>query len=248
MTVFLPKPDAAVSGPGGLPTATHHRWMRDITQRVNEPASVPDSPPASDPVVFTINGAGSITADGSVAGGEFVVTLEGDNDHPLQFSYYGTDSDGNKGFFPISQALTAGTGIAITNSGYTIVDTVSTPEDLPLTGNAGEAVFVTDAEPGIYAWDGSAFTLDATATGTVAIACDATAAEISYDNTSSGLAATNTQDAIDELAASGGGGSMELVATASVAGSVATSLSVSGLDLATDGRYVMQISLENATA
>lgn len=164
----------AIVGPNGRVDPNWERWFGDLAREVNN-TSTSEAAPTPEYPEFTINGAGSITAEGAVAAGEFVVTLEGDNDHPLPNSFYGTDDAGNKGFVPVSQSLTAGTGIAITNSGYTIVDTVSTPEDLPLTGNAGEAVFVTDAEPGIYAWDGSAFTLDAAATGEVGIALAALA-------------------------------------------------------------------------
>jgi hypothetical protein len=46
----------------------------------------------------------------------------------------------------------------------------------------------------------------------------------------------------------GGGGAMSLVGTATVAGSAATTLTMSGLDLATDGCYVIHAVLKNATA
>lgn len=45
----------------------------------------------------------------------------------------------------------------------------------------------------------------------------------------------------------GGGGNMVHVATATVTGSAATSLSVSGLDLAADGHYIMLLNVKNAT-
>lgn len=46
----------------------------------------------------------------------------------------------------------------------------------------------------------------------------------------------------------GSGGAMSLVGTATVAGSAATTLTLSGLDLATDGCYVVHAVLKNATA
>ena len=50
-------------------------------------------------------------------------------------------------------------------------------------------------------------------------------------------------------AASGGGGSgaMTLVGTATVAGSAATSLTMTGLNLATDGNYLLEYAIDNAT-
>lgn len=93
-----------------------------------------------------------------------------------------------------------------------------------------------------------------------------------YDNTTSGLAATDVQAAVDELAdeklgdapsdgtgyvrkngvwaaESGGSGSgaMTLVDTVTAAGGE-TALTMSGLDLAADGSYILQVVLKNATA
>ena len=48
--------------------------------------------------------------------------------------------------------------------------------------------------------------------------------------------------------AGGGGGSLSLVAESTVAGSAATSISISGLDLAADEKYVIHFTADNATA
>lgn len=101
---------------------------------------------------------------------------------------------------------------------------------------------------------------------------DGSAADVPYDNATSGLAATDVQAAVDELqaeklgdapsdgseyvrkdgawevASAGAGGAMTLAGSATVAGSAATTLTVSGLDLAADGSYVIQANLGNATA
>ncbi len=45
-----------------------------------------------------------------------------------------------------------------------------------------------------------------------------------------------------------GGGSLKYVGSAVVAGAAATTLSISGLDLDTDGQYLIEFSLKNATA
>src|SRR5690606_1508477 len=46
---------------------------------------------------------------------------------------------------------------------------------------------------------------------------------------------------------SGGGSGMTLVGSATVAGSAATDMTVSGLDLASDGAYLVLLNLGNAT-
>lgn len=153
---------------------------------------------------FYISGAGSVTADGSAAGGGFVIGLDNDQDDPGPTKYYGTDSTGNRGFAALAEGLEAGSGIALTDSGYTMLPSVATPDDLPLTGNAGEAVRVTDEARGVYAWDGAAFTLDTAADGKAGVVLDATADLIGYDNAISGLTATDVQAAIDELVTGAG--------------------------------------------
>lgn len=59
------------------------------------------------------------------------------------------------------------------------------------------------------------------------------------------LAAEARLDVLE--AGGGGGGSFSFVASATVAGSAATTLTVSGLDLDTDGSYVVHIEVKNAT-
>lgn len=217
----------AIVGPGGKVDPHWQRWFGDLARAVNStPASTPA--PAVEYPSFVINGAGSVTADGAVAAGEFSVTLVGDKDSPPLTSFYGADSAGEKGFVPLYDGLEEGTGIALRDSGYIVIDTVASPDDLPLTGNTGEAVRVTDDEPGLYAWDGAAFTLDSAATGIVNVALadladtgvgaalvkitrdakgrvegteTATAADLAYDNATSGLTATDVQAAIDEVVA-----------------------------------------------
>lgn len=201
MTIRFPPSRQPIAG-GSVIDPHWERWFGDLAREVNTAATSTPAPPVEYPS-FVINGAGSVTAAGAVAAGEFAITLVGDKDSPPPNSFYGADSAGEKGFVPLYDGLEEGQGIALRDSGYIIMDTVATPADLPLTGNTGEAVRVTESEVGIYAWDGSAFTLDTAATGVVSVTCDATAAEIPYDNTTSGLAATEVQAAIDEVAGSG---------------------------------------------
>lgn len=251
MTVFLPKTGQPLVEGSGHPSAPYRRWMVAITDWINTADTSATPAPAAD-ASFVVSGAGSVTADGSVAGGEFVVMLVGDKDNPPPNSFYGVTTAGEKEFVPVYDALAEGQGIALRDSGYIVIDTVETPGDLPLTGIAGEAVRVTGAEPGLYAWDGAAFTLDPAATGIVAVGLDANLADLSdvtSDTPSNGdVLVYNATTGTWAPGAQSGSGAMVLVDSATVAGSAATSLSLTGLDLAADGRYVMQFSFKNATA
>lgn len=117
-----------------------------------------------------VQGQGSIRVFGTLKAGGVFVTLDGDNPRAGPTWYYGTGPDGTRGLFRLFDAIdTPADGLAKTDSGYTVLGEVSTPADLPGTGNVGEAWRVIDASPGLYAWDGSAFTLDEAATGAVGI-------------------------------------------------------------------------------
>ena len=48
-------------------------------------------------------------------------------------------------------------------------------------------------------------------------------------------------------ASSGGGGAVTYVGSATISGSAATTLTMSGLDISTDGRYIIELSFKNAT-
>lgn len=108
-------------------------------------------------------------------------------------------------------------------------------------------------------------------TGRISGSEDGTAADVPYDNTTSGLAAEDVQAAIDELQAEklgdapidgntygrrnggwvnvgSGGSGLTLMGSATVAGSAATDMTVSGLDLASDGAYLVLVNIGNATA
>lgn len=117
-----------------------------------------------------VQGQGSIRVFGTLAGGGVFITLDGDNPRAGPTWYYGTGPDGTRGLFRLFDAIdTPADGIAKTDSGYTVLGEVSTPADLPGSGNTGEAWRVIDSSPGLYAWDGAAFTLDEAATGVVGI-------------------------------------------------------------------------------
>lgn len=81
---------------------------------------------------------------------------------------------------------------------------------------------------------------------------DGEAVDVPYDNTTSGLTATDVQAALDELktmiGSSGGGGGLALVGEYVVAGAAATDMTVSGLDLSADSMYYIILNIGNAIA
>lgn len=107
-------------------------------------------------------------------------------------------------------------------------------------------------------------------TGRISGSEDGSAADVPYVNTTSGLAAEDVQAALDELSdeklddapsdgstygrkngawsAMTGGGGGALVGSATVSGSAADSLVVSGLDLDSDESYYVEFALKNASA
>lgn len=172
---------------GRLPSVTYRRWMEDVTRALAEvapagwqdaiaalavklgsPDGSIDGIPEPEPVDFSINGDASIVTDGTPASGVVSIALDGDDVYPVAGSFYGTDQDGEKGFVSISSTVTAtADGIARLDSGYQLLGVVETSSDLPGTGNPGEAYRVIGQ--GIYAWDGSQFSLDEVADGTANI-------------------------------------------------------------------------------
>lgn len=112
-------------------------------------------------------GIDSVFTYGQLADGTVWVTLQGDTLAPGATYYYGTGPDGAKGWYRLYDSMAAGVGLVITDSGYVVLGEVATPDDLPGSGNSGEAWRVLDQDPGLYVWDGAAFTLDPAADGTV---------------------------------------------------------------------------------
>ena len=67
------------------------------------------------------------------------------------------------------------------------------------------------------------------------------AEDVDYDNSASGLAATNVQDAIDEIATGGGGGGdLEKIGEVVVTGSAVTDIDFSSLDLDAHKFYLLK--------
>lgn len=117
---------------------------------------------------LSIVGRGSIQASGTST---VYVTLRGDSDSPGPSFIYGTDSTGAKGWQRAFDVINGDPDdFIVTDSGYVVLGEVASPADLPGTGNDGEAWRVIEESPGLYAWDGSAFTLDPSATGIVGLA------------------------------------------------------------------------------
>ena len=115
-----------------------------------------------------IIGRGSVQVNGEST---LYVTLRGDADNPGQSFLYGTDSTGAKGWQRVFDVIHGDPDdFIVTDSGYVVLGEVAAPADLPTSGNDGEAWRVIEESPGLYAWDGSAFTLDPSATGIVGLA------------------------------------------------------------------------------
>lgn len=124
--------------------------------------------------VNAIGGGSAIIGQNSVkvtGSGPRYVYLENDTDNPGFSYFYGTNSAGAKGWWRVFDVINADTDDFVqTDSGYVVLGEVATPGDLPGSGSTGEAWRVTDVSPGLYAWDGSAFTLDPDADGIVGLA------------------------------------------------------------------------------
>lgn len=82
--------------------------------------------------------------------GSVVLSLDGDALHVGSNAFYSTDHAGRKRWAPLSQSIQGGGGIVFTDSGYTVMGAVDSDEDLPPTGNPGEAWWVGNI---LYAWN-----------------------------------------------------------------------------------------------
>lgn len=85
-----------------------------------------------------------------------------------------------------------------------LADRPATPDLAP----GGLGFYLAEDNSTLYGWDGTAW-IAVTSVGAVA------ASAVTYDNTTSGLTATDVQAALDELAAGGGGGDVETVVAGS---------------------------------
>lgn len=94
----------------------------------------------------------------------------------------------------------------------------------------GDSVIVASGDFPRYSFDGSIW---------VPAGAETTAAGVSYDNSTSGLAATDVQAAIDELAASGGGGGSDVITVNTPTNSSGTVT----LDFASKSKYIGAITL-----
>lgn len=123
--VTLPGARAALVGANGLPQDYYYKWFLAIDQRVTSGAqadsgnaeaikdialrlgspdgSVENIPPQG--INAVINGGGSIEVDGTLENGVVNITLMYDTLLPGPTTYYGADSTGKRGWFPVSAAL-----------------------------------------------------------------------------------------------------------------------------------------------
>lgn len=127
-----------------------------------------------------------------------------------------------------AQATVSNTGLAAEYTAYTLgmfasdgvnevlfaVATAITPDVIPED---------TGGTPSTYTYK-LILTVSSTSDITINVTTSTTAAEISYNNTSSGLNATNVQDALDEVASGIGGSIPVLIVTASAVSSLPTTI------------------------
>lgn len=124
------------------------------------------------PITANVEGDQSILSQGSLPAGEIVhLSLRNDTIEQRGTWYYGSDADADKGWYRFYTALAAGAGLLKRNSGYIELGEVDDPEDLPGSGNAGEAYWVSGLNDvtnrGLWAWDGSDWIFEPTASGVV---------------------------------------------------------------------------------
>lgn len=97
MSLRFPPTLQSITGASGRVDANWERWFGDLVRAVNSAATTPETPvDPGDPVSFVVSGSGSVRAEGSIAGGEFVVGLVGDVTTPEATHYYGTNEAGDR--------------------------------------------------------------------------------------------------------------------------------------------------------
>lgn len=181
----LPKMGAAVVGPDGI--ARNEWWLfwRDQAETLIangvDPAVIADILARLDALEsegdlnFQIVGLASVQVFGTPQQGAVSITLQGDQDAGLGPTwFYGTLPDGSKGWQRLFDAMEApNDGISLTDSGYLIDGVVANIADLPGSGTVGHAYRVLGQNgvdpPGLYAWNGLSYVLDAAADGVVGV-------------------------------------------------------------------------------
>lgn len=160
--VTLPGARAALVGAGNLTERPFYVWMQAVDKWVTQNTSSsdssteaireialklgsPDGSVANIPaqgVDAVINGGGSIQVDGTLESGVVNITLMYDTLLPGPTTYYGADSAGKRGWFPVSAALADSVTIDVVTDGTTGISTFNlvgfgslTTDDLPEGAN-----------------------------------------------------------------------------------------------------------------
>lgn len=130
----IPKPASALVDRAGLPTREWYSFLQQLASQATSATLQAEIEALAARVlaledsgqsVATILGLGSVLASGSLADGQVVLTLEGDSEAPGGSYYYGTGTDAAKGFFPLSDALAAGTNVTLDTDPDTGVTTIN---------------------------------------------------------------------------------------------------------------------------
>lgn len=104
----------------------------------------------------------------SVAVSGSTIYLINDVANPQGSQYYGTDVDGVRGWYNIIDGFQTGVGIVktVNNDGYNVLGTIDNTNQLPPTGNVGDAYILN----GKYiVWDGSAWVTAGTPSNTAVL-------------------------------------------------------------------------------
>ena len=240
MTVLLSLQPQVITDSSGLPTRDFRNWQLAVTNAVNAPPEAPPVtpvPPVSGdylPLSTFVRGMDGIAWTGTLEMGGVLLGLETVADSGVG-ALLGITRDSFGRVTGTTNATITGTAGQIT---VVDGDAVAGPPTLSLAD-------VTDAGGGSLLL--TTFDTKGRQTGSSA----ATAADVPIVDAGSYFTGTDVEAALQELGAGGGGGgsgAMTLLGTATVAGSAATTLTLSGLNLGASKSFVVDFALDNATA
>lgn len=228
-TPQLPGYAASPLTPTGHLSKEWYRYLKWVGER--DTSAEADS----EDTEYKLVGPLSIVVSGLLQNGLASVALKNDQLAPEATSYYGTDDSGTKGWHLVGDALDVTADLTKAVDGTTNVVTFGLA-DLADSGVGAALVKITRDAKGRVEGTEAANLADL---ADVAATAPSDGQVLTFDTTNGWQ---------PETPAAGSGGAMTHVGTATVAGAAATSITLSGLDLAADQCYRLEIALKNATA
>ncbi len=155
----IPNPSQAIAAPNGTPTHSWYNWLlaldalftasdagmqaqiTAIALALGSPDGTVERIPPLRLDVGNVIGQASIRSLGLLANGSVFLSLEGDEVTPGTTHYYGTNSSGEKGWFPVADTLQTST-LSLSVDPVTGVISVDLP-DLPNSGVGSTLVKIT---------------------------------------------------------------------------------------------------------